>query len=110
MVLTHCTMSHSSECCCLLGENGSFSHRSATPSVGFLSVACNIQFVAGGVNPVALNVAPEGLIKFVTLDLVGQDSGILPLSIVPHFPLLAHANDMAPPQGDLFIRNLALLI
>jgi hypothetical protein len=110
-ILSYCTMSHSSECCCSNEENGQgTTNRSATPSIGDLSVDCNIQIVAGGVNPVALNVTADASVKSMTLDLIPSDPGVVPLPVVPHLSILAHANDIAPPVGDICIRDRALLI
>jgi hypothetical protein len=110
-ILSFCTMNHSSECCCSNDENGQGStNRSATPSIGDLNVDCNIQIVAGGVNPVALNVTGDASVKSVTSDLIPVDSGVLPLPVVPHHPLPAQATDIAPPVEDITIRNRTLLV
>ena len=109
-ILPYCTMSHSSECCCTTGQNGTASGRSESPSIAFLNVFCNTQIVAGGVNPVALNVGADASVKSFTSDLIPVDSGIILLSFVSHTRILAHANDMAPPIGDITLRNCSLLI
>ena len=109
-ILTYCTMSHSSECCCSNDQNGTTTGRSETASINYLNVDCNIQIVAGGVNPVALNVSAEASVKSLTSDLMPADSGIVPLPVVSRQRILAHANDMAPPAGDVPIRNRTLLI
>jgi hypothetical protein len=109
-ILPYCTMSHSSECCCSRAQNGAATSRSETASINYLNVDCNIQIVAGGVNPVALNVSAESSDKFLTSDLMPVDSGIVPLPVVSHLRILAHANDIAPSEGDTCIRNRALLI
>lgn len=109
-ILTYCTMSHSSECCCSKDQNGAATRRSEAASIDYLNVDCNIQIVAGGVNPVALNVSTESSVKSLTSDLMPVDSGIVPLPVVSHLRILAHANDIAPPEGDICIRNRALLI
>jgi hypothetical protein len=109
-ILKYCTMSQSSECCCSSEEHGAATDRSATPSVNDLDLKCNVQFVAGGVNPVALNVSGDASVKSSSLDLIPVDSVIIPLPAVSHQRILAHANDIAPPGGDLCIRNCTLLI
>lgn len=109
-ILTYCTMSHSSVCCCITEQHGTATGRSESASVNYLNVGCNIQIVAGGVNPVALNVSADAPVKCLTSDLTQADAGIVPLPVVSHPTLLAHANDIAPPGGDLCIRNRALLI
>lgn len=109
-ILTYCTMSHSSECCCSNDQNGGATGRSESPSIDYLNVFCNIQIVAGGVNPVALNVFADASVRSLTSDPIPVDSGIVPLPVVSRERYLAHANDMAPPAGDLSIRNRTLLI
>ena len=108
-VLKYCTMSNSSECCCS-NDVDPAKTRPGAPSVEYRNIFCNIQIVAGGVNPVALNVSAEALIKALASDLIPMDSGIVPLPFVSRQPILAHANDIAPPGDDTCIRNCALLI
>jgi hypothetical protein len=103
-------MSHSSVCCCSHDRESAAAGRSETASIDYPNVDCNIQIVAGGVNPVALNVSAEASVKSLTSDLMPADSGIVPLPVVSRQRILAHANDMAPPAGDLSIRNRTLLI
>jgi len=106
-VINYCTMSNSSECCC---ESEHSKTPVSTPSFETPYTSCNIKFVAGGLNPVAQNVISESTIKSVTIDLIPLDAGIYTLPIVPRIPLLVHANDLAPPSVDIYIRNTNLLI
>jgi hypothetical protein len=108
-VLKYCTMSQSSECCCS-DDFDTPKSRPAVPPLEYRNVFCNIQIVAGGVNPVALNVSAEASFKALTSDLLPVDSGIVPLPFVSHQRILTHANDIAPPGDDTCIRNCALLI
>jgi hypothetical protein len=78
--------------------------------VNYVSVVCNIQMVSGGINPVALNVSGDASVKSLTSDEIPMDPGIVPLSLESRQPVLAHANDIAPAEGDLCIRYRALLI
>lgn len=103
-------MSHSSVCCCVGDPQRAAAGRSETASINSPNVDCNIQIVAGGVNPVALNISAEASVKCLSSGLMPADSGIVPLPVVSRQRILAHANDMAPPAGDLSIRNRALLI
>lgn len=109
-ILTYCTMSHSSECCCSFEHQGATPGRTETPSVNYPDPGCNIQVVAGGVNAVALNVSGDPSVKSFTTDLIPQDPALLPLPVVSHQQISAHANDIVLPGGDLCIRNRALLI
>ena len=109
-MLTYCTMSRSSECCCTSEQRGAATDRSETPSVDYMNVDCNILIVAGGVNPVALNVSGDTPVKTLSPDLIHVAPGIVPLPVVSHQRIPAHANDIAPPGGDLCIRHRALLI
>jgi hypothetical protein len=110
-ILTYCTMSRSSECCCSDGETDqATANRAATPSIGGLSVNCNIQIVAGGVNPVAMNVSAAVTVTSLAFDRIPAPSGIHLLPVVPHFRIPVHANDIAPPSGDIVIRDRALLL
>jgi len=108
-VLKYCTMSQSSECCCS-DDIGSPKSRPGAPPLEYRNIFCNIQIVAGGVNPVALNVAADASPKIPTSGLAPADPGIpsLPFATTQQFP--AHASDIAPPWDDATIRNCALLI
>ena len=108
-VLKYCTMSQSSECCCSDTADTPKS-RPGAPAVEFRSIFCNILIVAGGVNPVALNVAADASSKAAASDLLPADPGIPSLPSVTSQNLPVLANDIAPPGEAVFIRNCTLLI
>jgi len=110
IVFHYCTMSHSTDCCCNVEYPEHAKAPASIPALDGQKVDCDIQIVAGGLNPVAQNVIPESITKSITVNFVPVDAGIHAPSIIPHDCLLAHATDIAPPDIAIYIRTSSLLI
>jgi hypothetical protein len=108
--INYCTMNRSSECCCKAEQTECSKTPDSNLSIEEPSASCNIKIVAGGLNPVAQNVPSESVVKTITIDFISLDAGILAIPVVPRIPLLAHANDIAPPSVDIYIRTVNFLI
>ena len=109
-VLHYCTMSHSTECCCSDQHHNSGAKSSAGTSLNDERESCNVKIVAGGLMPVALNAFSDASVK-VSLPEIGIfDFAVLDLSTSSSISFYAHADDIAPPKVDIYVRSGALLI
>jgi len=110
MVIHYCTMSRSSHCCCS-GEEPSRRAQPRSPaSLNSTVLSCNVQIVAGGLTPVAMNPTPDETAKHHVPDVSLVEPVVLTTSALPAHSLSTHSGDIPPPAGDLHLRTGALRI
>ncbi len=109
-VIHYCTMSQSFECCCAAGQKNPPASSSTGASLGGRSEPCDVQIVAGGLTPVAMNTYSDVQVKAPVPETGLLDYAVLVTATTSTIPSYAHADDIAPPKVDIYVRDGALLI
>jgi len=109
-VFHYCMMSHSTECCCSDQHQNNGAKSSTGTSLNNERESCNVKIVAGGLTPVALNAFSDTHVK-VSLPEIGIFSfAVFDFSVPTSISFFAHADDIAPPKVDIYVRSGAFLI
>lgn len=109
-VLNYCTMSHSTECCCTEKHHNDGAKSSAGTTLDDGRESCNVKIVAGGLTPVALNAFSDVSVKVPVPEIGIFDFTVLDISVSSSISFFAHADDIAPPKVDIYVRCGAFLI
>jgi hypothetical protein len=109
-VLHYCTMSQSSECCCTAELQTQRASSSPGASFDGQRESCDLQIVAGGLTPVAMNIYSDIQFKAPVPETGSLDFAVLVSAATSTIPAYAHADDIAPPKVDIYVRDGALLI
>ena len=109
-VIHYCTMSQSSECCCTAEHQNYPASPSTGASFEGQSESCNLQIVAGGLTPVALNTSSDVQVNAPVPETGLLDYAVLVTATTSTIPSYAHADDIAPQKVDIYVRDGALLI
>ncbi len=109
-VIHYCTMSQSSECCCAAEHQNHRTPSSTGPSFEGQSESCDLHIVAGGLTPVALNTSSDVQVNAPVPETGLLDYAVLVTATTSTIPSYAHADDIAPPKVDIYVRDGALLI
>jgi hypothetical protein len=109
-LVTYCSMTQSSECCC-----GEESHHTsdAAPAEVTLSdplASCLTQRIAGGLNEITATVHAEVIPHPVVLDVIPVETSAVSQSINDRGLSFTLANDAAPPGVAIYIRVNSFLI
>ncbi len=107
-IVKYCSMSQSSDCCCESDHSDKSATQANEPSVSAQN--CITIKVIGGLNEIKAPVNPELSEKTLISDAVNIDSHVISLSTPTYSLSLAYPDDIAPPQGDIYIRIRSLLI
>jgi hypothetical protein len=109
-VIQFCTMSRTAECCCADLDHSLPRQPHAPISFDNLKLSCNVQIVAGGLTPVAMDSSSDHPTKGLVLcvSCIEPIAPVITSSLT--ISLLTHSGAAGPPVGDLYLRSGALLI
>ena len=107
-IVKYCSMNQSSECCC--DSDHSNNSAAQTNELSVSGEKCCTVKVVGGLNEIKAMAASEESAKLLAVETVPLNFEVLPLSLPTRSLSFTYTDDIAPPNGDIYIRISSLLI